>query len=393
MTRCLLVACEFFPIVGGAGTNAINLARGLSELGISVELLTFDFGQDCALFDSRLPFRVIRFSGTPPATRIAWFTEAIRLSIWLRKKGDLYNFVLLTDWISDVLMNIAFTFSHVPFSTYVHGSEVNTFRDHPAFRLLTYRLYNRASTCLCNSKFTQTLLLNNYPNISKEKVHVLPVSVAFPDLESLPSQRKVYRKKLAINDHNFVLFQLSRVVDRKGHRIVIEALGAMTPHERAGLQYLVGGTGPEKASLQQLAEELCITDSVLFLGNISVDDLPGHYDACDAFIMPSLEVRGRVEGFGAVYIEAALRSKAAIASRHGAVPEVVLDGETGLLADTGDSEDLRGKILALRSDPDLCRRMGQAAEARARDEFFYRYVAKKLINLLCPDYLDKIDAD
>jgi glycosyltransferase involved in cell wall biosynthesis len=86
-------------------------------------------------------------------------------------------------------------------------------------------------------------------------------------------------------------------------------------------------------------------------------------------------VKQRVEGFGIVYLEAAMRGKPSIGSRHGGIPEVVLDGETGFLVNPADAHELREKILLLKEGKGLRETMGKKAEERARALFSPRTIA------------------
>ena len=81
--------------------------------------------------------------------------------------------------------------------------------------------------------------------------------------------------------------------------------------------------------------------------------------------MPSL----CYETFGLILAEASLYGKPVVASRLGAMAEIVDDGKTGLLFDSGNAEDLARKIRTLWDDPELCRQMGQAGKEKALREY------------------------
>ncbi|MCF8102169.1 MAG: glycosyltransferase family 4 protein [Desulfarculaceae bacterium] len=382
-SRLLIITFEFYPVIGGAGSNAANMALGLTRLGCDVEVLTYKFGQDFQDFDLHQPYNIIRLSSKLPNSRQSWVAHASRLGWWLARNGRNYDCILLADWVADAMFNMTYCMLRIPFSVYVHGSEINAFKNRPRLRLLTKRLYKRANACLCNSLYTSSLLKKSFPEINKKNIYIVNVAVNFPDLRTVPSQRVTARKALGLDQKTFVLFQLSRIVDRKGHKQVIKALAAMSKEERSSLVYLIGGSGSETEYLRDLARRFKLEERVRFIGRVASEELPAYYDACDLFIMPSLEARNRVEGFGAVYVEAALRRKPSVGSWHGAVPEVVLDGETGLLADPEDPHDLKEKILRLRDDSVLRKRMGLAAEARAQSNFSLGKVSRRVA--LCLD--------
>jgi glycosyltransferase involved in cell wall biosynthesis len=98
---------------------------------------------------------------------------------------------------------------------------------------------------------------------------------------------------------------------------------------------------------------------VTFLGTIPRRELVDRYRRASVFCLPS-----RQEGFGIVFLEAMACGKPIVAARAAAVPETVMDGETGLLVDPEDPTALARAIAALLSDPDLRRGMGEAGRRR-----------------------------
>jgi phosphatidylinositol alpha-1,6-mannosyltransferase len=236
-------------------------------------------------------------------------------------------------------------------------------------------LYNRSITCLCISKYTESILLDKFPSIPVEKIKVLYVPIDYPDYTIVPNNRTKYRNRLEIKDDDFVLLQVSRIVDRKGHRYVMEAISKMDESEKARIKYIICGRGPLLEQLQTLANDLRLEKNVKMVGFVNDDELPAYYDACDVFVMPSIEAHSTVEGFGIVFLEAALRDKPSIGSKHGAVPEVVINGITGLLVEPENSNDLADKICIMARNKELVYNMGTAARIRTANEFSCQRIA------------------
>ncbi|MGH2639326.1 MAG: glycosyltransferase, partial [Rhabdochlamydiaceae bacterium] len=88
------------------------------------------------------------------------------------------------------------------------------------------------------------------------------------------------------------------------------------------------GNGPELASLQKLTGELGIALNVQFFGKLSGPPLYERYRSCDVFVMPSKTTEVDVEGFGTVFLEAAVFGKPSIGSISGGIPEAIKDGVT-----------------------------------------------------------------
>lgn len=166
----------------------------------------------------------------------------------------------------------------------------------------------------------------------------------------------------------------------KGHDQILEALPGLLA-TRPDLRLVVAGDGDDRPRLEARAAELGVAPQVLFTGFVSEATLAELYRRCAVFAMPS-----RGEGFGLVYLEAMRAGRPCVAARASAAAEVVEDGETGLLVDQDDREDLAGALGRLLDEPDLARSLGEAGYRRWRDEFStarFRGRMKPLLERLC----------
>jgi glycosyltransferase involved in cell wall biosynthesis len=122
------------------------------------------------------------------------------------------------------------------------------------------------------------------------------------------------------------------------------------------LKVVIVGDGPDRKAIEDMIQRFGLQSNVILAGQHS--DMPGIYAAMDVFVLPSLN-----EGLPMTILEAMAASKPVIATRVGAIPSVIRDGETGLLVDTGDTYGLRNAVARLLSAPDLCHRIGAAGHA------------------------------
>ncbi len=162
----------------------------------------------------------------------------------------------------------------------------------------------------------------------------------------------------------------------KGHAIVIRAL----PRVLAcfpSLTYHVVGNGDGRRSLQQLANELGVTASVRFHGDTTQADLEQLYAHSTIFVLPSQN-----EGFGLVFVEAMAHSLPVIGGNLDATPEVVANGETGILVDPRDPEAVSLAILGLLRDRRRASDLGAAGARRAREYFGYERFGNKLWTII-----------
>ncbi len=145
---------------------------------------------------------------------------------------------------------------------------------------------------------------------------------------------------------------VGRLIPHKGVDVLLRAVAA---DERLTLE--VAGAGPEAARLGDLATELGVARRVVFRGHVTEAATPEVYRHFDALAVPSVPTAGWVEQFGRVVVEAQASGVPVVASRSGALPEVV--GDAGILVEPGDPEALGRALASLLDVP------GRWAETRA----------------------------
>lgn len=162
---------------------------------------------------------------------------------------------------------------------------------------------------------------------------------------------------------------LGRLVPEKGLDWALEGLSdVFSRFPDACL--VIAGDGPERKVLERKTKQLGLAHSVKFLGSVPVESVPLLLNDATLVMIPS-----RTEGFGLVALEAAMMGRPVVATRVGGLPEVVVDGQTGLLVDQGDCSAWAQAILKLFSDHVTATRFGEAARKRALEVFDWeRYV-------------------
>lgn len=160
------------------------------------------------------------------------------------------------------------------------------------------------------------------------------------------------------------LLCLGRLSPEKGFDLAIEAFARLRGRF-ARARLVIAGVGPQEKSLQQQAEALGVRAAVEFAGPVRGEQVSQLINACTAMLVPS---RCR-EGFGLVAIEAAQMARPVVATRLGGLPEVIADGETGLLVEAENSAALAAAVTSLLERPADAERMGRAARRRAQERF------------------------
>jgi len=156
-----------------------------------------------------------------------------------------------------------------------------------------------------------------------------------------------------------LVLAVGRLVGYKGFIYLLEAM------RMVDATLLLVGTGPLDASLKQAAQDFGVSHKVKFLGK--VNDLQKYYRASSVFVLPSIS---RAEAFGLVQLEAMAAGVPVINTNlNSGVPEVSLDGVTGITVPPKDASSLAQAINMLLEDPALRKRMGEAGRIRTHREF------------------------
>lgn len=154
---------------------------------------------------------------------------------------------------------------------------------------------------------------------------------------------------------------VGRLTEQKGHAFLLDAF-AEVAQALPSACLLVVGDGELRFELERQAARLGLGGNVTFTGRR--EDVSRIMIALDVLVMPSLW-----EGFGLVLLEAMAASRPIVASRVSAIPEIVTDGETGLLAPPGDSARLTDALLTLLRDPARAQEMGRRGRQRLAQQF------------------------
>lgn len=177
------------------------------------------------------------------------------------------------------------------------------------------------------------------------------------------------RRQLLIPEDARILITVGRLIRRKGVDLVMEAMASLAV-DFPNSYYLVVGEGPERENLERLAWSLGIRERVVFLSGVDDEEKWALLAMSDVFVMPNRTLNGTDwEGFGIVFLEAALAGKPSVGGNNGGVPDAILDGETGFLVETKDSNETAQAIRRLLEDEALRVEMGEKARKRVLNDF------------------------
>lgn len=372
--KILLVTMEWPPFKGGVANYYCNLAQELAKNGVDICVLTTKQNE------------VFTLSETP---NLKVYTEPFLFRLlwpsWLKLYFKIKNIVKKEHpdiiWVGQVLpvgeaAYLASKQFNIPYFVSAHGMDILLPQKNAKQDKILRKILANSALITANSEFTKHELKNL--EVSEEKIAVIHPCPHITPTENLSSQKPLndFKEKYKLQNKK-VLLTVGRLVKRKGHHLVIKAMPALL-QSFPNLVYLIAGSGQEKSSLMSLAEKLQLSDKVVLLSDLGDEKLKLCYQSADIFVMPNIDLPGDIEGFGLVYLEAALFGLPSIAGKSGGVGEAVIDTQTGLLANSNDGSDLLAKITELLTNEELRKKLGKNGQARTAQEFIWAKQALRL---------------
>jgi glycosyltransferase involved in cell wall biosynthesis len=354
--RVLLVLSTIYRVRGGIQRFNQLLCRSLDELAPGLGIEGAVVSQDDELGDyTAQPARWAHLRFVPGGGKRRAAARAVGLCV--RQRPD----ILLVGHLGMTPVGLVCRpFLQRGFGFIAHGTEAWSV---PRWsRRLAAR---RAARVLVVSEYTGRLLARA-TGLDPRRLRLLPNALE-PGLDRVGSGGPGADGSPEAGSHRELLSvaRLSAEEREKGidHTLhAVARLGGRYPD----LRYRIVGTGTDKPRLVALADSLGISSRVLFEENLSDAELAERYRRCDVFVLPSGQ-----EGFGIVFLEAMRFGKPCIGSDAGGTPEVVVDGETGLLVPFGDLEQIEAALVRLLQEPTLRHRMGESGRERVREHFVF----------------------
>lgn len=262
-------------------------------------------------------------------------------------------FALATAEVLAIRTLRAFLTRQSPAPAMLYSAQNITKRYPPPFRWLeAWALRTAAAVSVCNAEAGQICVAKGL----RGRLEVIPLGIDPTLFSPEPTAPHSVSASTSGATAPFVVGYAGRLASHKGVDVLISAVMA---DDRLCLR-LAGG-GPQESALRRSAEPA--GDRITFLGPLGEDELPAFYRSLDVLAVPSLDTPAWVEQFGRVAIEAMACGTPVVASRSGALPDVV--GGAGLLVPPGDAVALGAALIQVASDPVLAARLREQGVERA----------------------------
>ena len=229
--------------------------------------------------------------------------------------------------------------------------------------------------------------IDNYIGVSDNFVRMLISRKFLPDriftlyngLDFDIPLKEYYRESffsdfnVTIGAEDIVVGVAARLYPVKGIETLVRAAG-LVKQKNPRVKFVIGGDGEERARLEKLSQSLGLSDTVFFTGWLS--DPYRLMSIVDISVLTSIS-----ESFPYSILEGARYAKPTISSRVGGIPELIRDGENGLLFEARDHARLAEHIVRLASDAGLRERLGQSIRAHAMEKYSLKKMCETQINI------------
>ena len=292
-----------------------------------------------------------------------------------RERFDLLH----AHWVipNGVIAALAARRSHLPLVVSLHGSDVAVSEKNAVFGRAARSTFARAAavTAPSDDLLERARLLG-----AQGPLELIPYGADVQALTAAPGDADELRMRLGLTPERIVIAGVGRFIDVKGFSYLIDAVAAARS-SCPELHLVLVGDGDLREELETRARALGLSDSVSFPGVARRDEIAAYFAAAQMVVVPSVHARGLVDGLPNVALEAMAAGKPLIATRVGGLPQLVLDGENGLLVEEKDPAGLAAAILRLANDAALRARLGQRAQAEIRDRRSWDVVARRFVDV------------
>jgi phosphatidylinositol alpha-1,6-mannosyltransferase len=266
----------------------------------------------------------------------------------------------------------------IPYATFTHGVEAWAGQV-PVTKRVLGRVVRGAALSMGVSRWAIELLRQVVG--PHARIELMPPGIDVQRFHPQVSDAAV-RERHGLDGHP-VICCVSRMTLRKGQDKVIRAMPWIL-REIPDARFLVVGTGPDLERLRGLAYRKGVADRVVFAGEVPEEVLPQYFRAGDVFAMPcrSRKLGLEAEAFGIVFLQASAVGRPCVAGDSGGAPEAVLHGETGVVVDGNEVDEVAEGILELLGDPARAAKLGTAGADRVHREFTWVAMSSRLRSLL-----------
>ncbi|MEI6508932.1 MAG: N-acetyl-alpha-D-glucosaminyl L-malate synthase BshA [Bacteroidota bacterium] len=347
-----------YPTYGGSGVVATELGKSLAMRGHDVHFISYKQPARLDFFTGNIFFHEVYVSHYPlfdfPPYETALTSRLVDV-VKFEKLDLLHVHYAIPHASAAVLAKeiLASEGIHIPIITTLHGTDITLVGKDPSFEpVVSYSLNMSDGITAVSESLKQDTFSHFHTN---KDIRVIP---NFIDFERFSKKAKDHFRKAIAPNGEYLVVHTSNFRKVKRVEDVVKIFAKI--REKIPAKLLLVGDGPERQNIEMLCRDLCLVNSVSFLGK--QDPVEEILSVSDLFLMPS-----ETESFGLAALEAMACEVPVVSSNAGGIPELNIEGETGFLCNVGDIDAMAEKSIYILSDLDRLKKFKKNAKHRAME--------------------------
>jgi len=347
-----------YPTYGGSGVIATELGKSLAKRGHSIHFISYAIPMRLDSFIENIYYHEVEMTNYPlfefPLYTLAVTSKMVEVAKY-EKLDLLHVHYTIPHATSAFLAKQIINDNKVKVITTLHGTDITLVGLEPSFLPLIKFSIENSDGVTAVSRFLKEKTITNY-NIEKE-IEVIP---NFVDTDLYKPSKSLENRKLIAKPEEKILIHVSNFRPVKRVQDVIKIFNLVS--KKIPSKLILVGDGPDRSDCEKLCRELNICDKVKFLGKQTA--LVDILSISDLFLIPS-----QSESFGLAALEAMSCGLPVISSSIGGLPELIVHGETGYIAEIGDIERMAKYAVDLLTSESKYKYFSENSRKRAVEKF------------------------
>lgn len=261
------------------------------------------------------------------------------------------------------------TFYKIQYINTIYGEEIYLSKRYHTIPIIKLLVNNSSKTLTISSATLKACLKSG---LKKETLEIIPFGVDTNFFRPINVRK---------NKGIFQILSIGYLIERKGFEYLIKATKKVLK-KHGNVELIIIGSGPLENQLKKLIKELKLEDSIQIISNVSDEKLLELYNSSDLFVLPSVvDSQGNTEGLGVVLLEAMACKLPVMGSNIGGIPDIIQNGETGLLVLEKDISEISRGITELIEDDDLREKLAINGHKMVKRKFSWEKIAENYIKI------------